>query len=210
MIVLSTMTFCLTRDSLVYSSFYYSYSLSYPWGAFVSCFGIFIFIIFTNPFGCRSMNSDAVSIGWFYLALVVVCLWFSILDYTFAGFIDNYNLVDTRSPYILDDHQLEFESRCQFTKYDCSVTYSANLTARDDSCQDGFILQCFSFDTENNSCSQERNKFYLLLVFQGLFEFFLAMFWSFVGLRWNDRNSYRWLEISMTLESGGNEWEKRG
>ena len=205
MIALSTITFCLTRDSLFYSSYYLSYALGYPWGAFVSCFGIFIFIIFTNPFGCcRSVNwglRHAVAITFFYNALAVICLTFSILDYTYAGFIDDNNLVDTRSSYTLEDHQQEFESRCQFNQYDCSVTYSANLTDQTDSCQDAYILQCFSFDTENNSCSQERNNFYLLFVFQGLFEFFLAMFWYFVGSEWiNCADSSRWLDISRTLE----------
>jgi len=203
-IFLSVLTFCFSRSTFFYSNYYPDYLYGYPWGAFCSCFGIIVFFIFSNPFGWQIVqisNRKWVSaLFTFYWTLSIVCLLSAFTDLIYESFIDDNNLVETGGTYSLTDHLEEFKTQCQFNQYDCSVTYSGNMTYRDDSCQDDYVLQCFSFNTDNNSCSDERDDFVVLLVFQALFEYSLVMLWMVVTYIWRQLNKDRWHGISMKLE----------
>ena len=164
------------------TNFYYEFSgylIGSPWGAFLSFLGLFLVFIFINPFGFQCIRIKGFFLVFliiFFFGISVICLTFSVFDLTAADLLKSENLINTKSSYQFTYPTIP--DTCDFKNYDCSVVWSANYTKKKSTCMDSYSVECISFPANDGSCSKGSQDLYNIFVAQGLFQFFLWVFWN--------------------------------
>ena len=202
--LLSFITYELALNGF-YSYYYPDHVVGCPWGAFMSLIGLFLMLIFANPFNYQWNKRENLFISLVLIIILIlisiVCLVFSVLDMTAADFVMTETLFNAKNSYQLEN---SIADTCRFQEYGCSIVWYGNYTVQTSSCLN-YYINCVSFEPKQGSCSDGLQNVYDILLVEALFQFVLWALWVITVFLICELLNDRWPGIAMRLM----EWNQK-